>query len=73
MFPAEKTDRPHLKCLIARPLKNGGFGRSRLVRLSTAYLAMKAGWPVVGPDPDDEIAVAKFDREAQPFNRPRVR
>ena len=68
-----RTDRPVVKCLIARPLKNGGIGKSRLVKLSTAYLALKAGWPVVGPDPQDMNDLAKWERENQaPFNQPRV-
>ena len=65
--------RPSVRCLIARPLKNGGIGKSRLVRLSTALLAMKAGFFVVGPDPDDLAALAKWEREhVPPFNAPRV-
>ena len=66
------TERPIVKCLIARPLKNGGIGRSRLVSLSTAYLALKAGFHVVGPDPDDLCALAAWERAQQPFNVPRV-
>ena len=63
------TERPVVRCLIARPLKDGKIGRSRLVRLSTALLALRAGWHVVGPDPDDMAALAKWERErAQPFN-----
>lgn len=64
--------RPSIRCLIARPLNNGGYGRSRLVSLSTAYLALRAGYAVVGPDPDDLEALAKWEREqTQPFNQPR--
>jgi hypothetical protein len=66
------TTRPVVKCLIARPLKNGGIGKSRLVSLSTAYLALKANFHVVGPDPDDLAALAKWEREQQPFNAPRI-
>ena len=68
------TTKPDLHCIIARPLKGGGIGRSRRVKLSTAYLAMKAGWHVIGPDPDDEAALATWEREQQPgpFNQPRV-
>lgn len=57
------TERPPIRCLIARPLANGGIGRSRIVRLSTAWLALKAGYHVVGPDPDDIAALAKWERE----------
>jgi hypothetical protein len=66
------ADRPTIRCLIARPLRSGGIGRSRLVSLSTAYLALRAGWHVVGPDPDDVAALAKWAREQEPFNKPRV-
>lgn len=67
------TDRPVLKCLIARPLKTGGIGRSRLVKLSTAFLALKAGFYVVGPDPQDVEALATWEREnSQGFNTPRL-
>jgi hypothetical protein len=67
-------DKPSVRCLIARPLKNGGIGRSRLVSLSTAYLALKAGFHVIGPDPDDLMALAKWQREQtpSPFNHPRM-
>lgn len=70
---ADSIDRPAIRCLIARPLKHGGIGRSRLVRLSTALLAVKAGYHVVGPDPDDVLALAQWEREqANPFNRARL-
>lgn len=65
--------RPVLRCLIARPLSNGGIGKSRIVRLSTAFLAMKSGFLVVGPDPDDLDALATWEREHPgPFNQPRI-
>lgn len=65
--------RPVVRCLIARPLKNGGIGKSRMVRLSTALLAMRAGFYVVGPDPDDVAALAAWERTHMPiFNRPRM-
>jgi hypothetical protein len=64
--------RPVVRCLIARPLQNGGIGKSRIVRLSTAFLAMKAGFHVVGPDPDDMAALEAWEREhSGPFNPPR--
>jgi hypothetical protein len=67
------TERPIVKCLVARPLSNGHIGRSRLVSLSTALLALRAGWHVVGPDPDDLVRLAEWERENQPpFNAPRV-
>lgn len=67
------TPRPQVRCLIARPLKRGGYGRSRLVSLSTAYLALKAGFVVLGPDPEDLEALAKWEREQQPPGQPRMR
>ncbi len=54
--------RPSVRCLIARPLSDGGIGKSRIVRLSTAFLAMQAGFWVVGPDPDDVKALAEWER-----------
>jgi hypothetical protein len=57
------TGRPEIRCLIARPLKNGGIGKSRLVKLSTAFLALKAGLYVVGPDPEDVAALARWERD----------
>lgn len=65
-------EKPSVRCLIARPLSNGGIGKSRLVSLSTAFLALKAGFYVVGPDPDDLAALAQWEREQRPFNQPRV-
>lgn len=65
-------ERPVVKCLIARPLKNGGIGKSRLVSLSTAYLALRAGFHVVGPDPQDVEDLATWDRINAPFNQPRI-
>jgi hypothetical protein len=60
-----------VRCIIARPLKNGGIGKSRLVGLSTAFLALKAGFHVVGPDPDDLAALALWEREQAFVNAPR--
>ncbi len=65
--------RPAVRCLIARPLKHGGIGRSRLVQLSTALLALRAGFHVVGPDPQDLEALATWERaHTVPFNPPKV-
>lgn len=63
--------KPQVKCLIARPLSNGKIGKSRIVSLGTAYLALKAGFHVVGPDPEDLAALAKWERE-QFTNPPRM-
>lgn len=71
---ADSTEpRPQVRCLIARPLSNGKIGKSRIVCLSTAFLAMRAGFHVVGPDPDDLAALAQWERDhAQPFNGLRI-
>ena len=61
-------ERPVVHCLIARKLKGGGIGRSRIVLLSTALLAVRAGrFIAVGPDPEDLEKVAAWDR-MHPFN-----
>lgn len=65
--------KPVVHCLIARDLGKGRIGRSRRVSLATAYFAMKAGWVVVGPDPEDVEVLAVWERiHRQPFNPPRV-
>jgi hypothetical protein len=56
-------DRPVLHCLVARPLAGGEITRTTRVPLSSAIDYFKAGWFVVGPDPSDEIALAKWERE----------
>jgi hypothetical protein len=70
-----KTERPVVRCFIAKPIP-GGRGdveRSRIVPLSVAFSAMQAGWMVVGPDPDDWEALMAWEQaQAQPFNGPRV-
>jgi hypothetical protein len=65
------SERPKVRCLIARPLKNGGIGKSRLVSLSTAFLALKAEFLVVGPDPQDCEDLARWEREQVFANTPR--
>lgn len=68
-----KTDRPTVRCLIARKLPNGSVGRSQIVTLGTAYLAKKCGaFVILGPDPDDMDALARWERRHQPFNQPRI-
>lgn len=64
------TTKPIVRALIARKLANGRYGKSRLVSLGTAYLALRSWiYAVVGPDPDDLAALAAWEREnAQPFN-----
>lgn len=68
-----RMDKPKVRALIARKLSNGSFGKSRIVSLQTAYIAMQSGaFAVVGPDPDDVEALAKYERDAAPFNRQRI-
>lgn len=68
------TTKPVVTCIIARPLANGGIGKSRIVSLATAYLALRAGFAVVGPDPQTVEALATWQREQEPapFNHPRM-
>ena len=54
--------RPVLHALIAKDLGGGQVGRSRLVDLATAYLAVKSRLYVcVGPDPEDMEALARWE------------
>jgi hypothetical protein len=68
-------DKPVVHALIARDLGRGLVGRTRRVDLATAYLALRAGYLVVGPDPADMEALAAWERAqqppAEPLNRPR--
>lgn len=66
------SERPVLRCLVAKLLPNGRMGKTRIVSLGAAFLAMRAGgFAVVGPDPQDEAALAKWEREQEGINRPR--
>lgn len=66
--------RPVVHALIAKDLGDGRVGRTRRVSLATAYLAMKAGWLVLGPDPEDLETLALWERIncQPPFNPPRT-
>lgn len=65
-------ERPHVRCLVARTLRDGSFSRTKLVTLAEAYVHMQCGWQVVGPDPDDIDALEEWERTQNPFgNRPR--
>lgn len=60
-------DKPVLRCLIARILGDGLYGRSQFVDIGTAYLAVKSKqWVCVGPDPEDQLALAAWEREQTP-------
>jgi hypothetical protein len=72
-FRGGVVEKPIIRALIARKLPNGSFGKSRIVSLATAYIAMRSGaFAVVGPDPDDLIALAAWERAQLPFNQPRL-
>ena len=63
-------ERPTIHCFIARRKANGRVRSVRRVSLQAAYLAMKDGWIVVGPDPQDMQTYERWLTARQPFNRP---
>lgn len=63
-------DKPKLHCLIATVYGQGHvWGEIRRVRLETvAYIKEeKLPYAVIGPDPDDEIQLATWEREREPL------
>ena len=65
------TEKPAVRCLIARKLDPAArtVGRSRLVSLQTAYIALRSGgWVAIGPDPEDMETLAAWERDQAPFN-----
>jgi hypothetical protein len=58
-----ETDRPVLRCWVAKPLGDGNIGRSQCVTLSQALDYFHAGYWVIGPDLDDEIELATWERK----------
>lgn len=47
------NNRPVIRCLIAQILPNNRMGKTRIVSLGAAFLAMRSGmFAVVGPDPE---------------------
>jgi len=65
-------DRPVIHCLVARPLRDGSLSRTKLVSLAEAYVHMRCGWLVVGPDPGDVEALEAWQRRQAPgLNPPR--
>ena len=59
--------RPVLRCFAARLSADGRIGRAEIVSLGEAYLLFAAGThAIVGPDPDDEAALAAWEREQAP-------
>lgn len=70
------TERPVVRCLIARLLPYGRTGKPRLVDLGTAYLAQQSGiYAVIGPDPEDWQRLDAWRKEHEPetpFNQPRM-
>ncbi len=64
--------RPVVRCLVARLLPNDRIGRTHIVSLGAAFLALRSGhFAVVGPDPKDEADLAQWEREQQGINHPR--
>lgn len=63
------TGKPTLRCLMAMPLGIDTFsGRIRttdikLVSLDTAAYFKDLGWWIIGPDPEDTDALARWERE----------
>ena len=66
---------PTVHCLAAPPLRAGSAevrGMPMIVSLETAlWLRDDYGWYVVGQDPEDMFALARWEKEAEPFNPPR--
>lgn len=57
-------DRPVVRCLVALTFGSGHvFGRVYHVRLENVPKYVSWGLSVVGPDPDDMIELAKWERE----------
>ena len=63
---------PMIRCLIARMNARGRVRSIRLVSLGAAFLAMKEGWVVIGPDPQDMQRYEAWLHSREPFNRPHV-
>lgn len=57
-----ETDRPALHCFVAYPITSELFTEPALVSLDVAYEMREKGYVVVGPDPQDEIDLASFER-----------
>jgi hypothetical protein len=57
------VDRPVVRCLIAFPNAKGEPGVIYLVDMKEAEQRMRQGWIVVGPDPADLAALAKWQRD----------
>ncbi|HYE76727.1 MAG TPA: hypothetical protein VEI97_01965 [bacterium] len=59
--------RPVVHCLIARQSASGQPFDIEVVSAEVALDRMQEGWAVVGPDPDDEIALDIWIQEAEWF------
>jgi hypothetical protein len=59
----DATEKPVLYGLVARPLPGGDINRTKRVALDQVLYYLAAGYAYVGPDPLDEIALAKWERE----------
>lgn len=57
-----EQDRPELRCFVAFPIAGDVFSDPALVSLETAADLRAKGYLVVGPDPQDEIDLATWER-----------
>jgi len=55
-------ERPVVRCLVARPRSRGNVSDVELVSLEDAYRRQREGWYVVGPDPQDMIDLAQWEK-----------
>jgi hypothetical protein len=55
-------DRPAIRCFVAYPLGGDVFTDPAVVSLELALELREKGYAVLGPDPDDEIDLATYER-----------
>lgn len=51
-----------MRCLVARPRSRGNVSDVELVSLEDAYRRQREGWYVIGPDPQDMIDLAQWEK-----------
>lgn len=54
--------RPVVRCLVGLPADAGYVQRIVLVSLEAAAVLRDSGWYVVGPDPQDMIDLAQWEK-----------
>lgn len=64
------ADRPIIRCLVARTLRDGNLSRTKIVSLAEAFVYRECGFYVVGPDPEDMEALATWERAQQERDPP---